>query len=226
MVSRLGPATGIEVFKSAGTLVFGVQLPSQQQGYEKSWVRISRGIEEYARQCVPTEDWPPTSCGRAITAVTDLRATASTGNQWQFDSQIQSCAKVKAHINWFQSTSLDIDSSNSVNEKRLWILRTRLQAPRKESTSWRLSWSWRIIVLTNMTSAEQTQYWDKEKWTAALGSVCWQTQNGVLWWSLRERFFLHSCSARTQSWCQNQSNFFPLTKMTEHIFHTGRDFQI
>ena len=90
-------------------------------------------------------DWPQTSCGRAITTVTELRATASTGNQWQFDSQIQSCAKAKAHINWFQSTSLDNDASNSVNEKRLRILRTRLQAPRKESTSWRLSWSWRIM---------------------------------------------------------------------------------
>ena len=37
--------TGIEVFKSAGTLVIEVQAPSQQPGRSKPWVPISRGIE-------------------------------------------------------------------------------------------------------------------------------------------------------------------------------------
>ena len=156
-------------------------------------------------------DWPQTSCGRAITAVTELRATASTGNQWQFDSQIQSCAKVKAHINWFQSTSLDIDASNSVNEKRLRILRARLQAPRKESTSWRLSWSWRIMSWRTWQVLSKLSI-ETEMRIAALGCSADKPRMEYC----DDHYgndYLHSCSARTQSWCQNQSNFIPLTKI-------------
>ena len=36
----------IEVFKSAGALVIGIQVPSQHTGSKKSWVRISGGSEE------------------------------------------------------------------------------------------------------------------------------------------------------------------------------------
>ena len=39
---KIGPATGIEVFKSAGTFVVEVQVPSQQPGNSKSWMRISQ----------------------------------------------------------------------------------------------------------------------------------------------------------------------------------------
>ena len=52
---EIGPVTEIEVFESAGALVLEVQGPSQQQGHVKSWVRISRGIEQYARQSVPEQ---------------------------------------------------------------------------------------------------------------------------------------------------------------------------
>ena len=44
---KIGPVTGIDVSKSAGTLVIAVQVRSQQTGNSKSWVRISRGIEQY-----------------------------------------------------------------------------------------------------------------------------------------------------------------------------------
>ena len=52
---KIGPVTGIEEFKSAGTLVIEVLVPSQQPGNSKSWVRVTRGIEQYARQCIPAE---------------------------------------------------------------------------------------------------------------------------------------------------------------------------
>ena len=52
---KIGPATGIEVSKSAGTLVIEVQIPSQQLENEKAWVRKSRGIDQYARQLILTE---------------------------------------------------------------------------------------------------------------------------------------------------------------------------
>ena len=51
---KIGPVTEIEVFKSAGIWVTEVQVPSQQLGNSKSWVRISRGIEHYARHFIPT----------------------------------------------------------------------------------------------------------------------------------------------------------------------------
>ena len=52
---RIGPVTEIDVFDSAGTLGIEVQVPSRQQGNVKSWVRISRGVEQYAGQFIPKE---------------------------------------------------------------------------------------------------------------------------------------------------------------------------
>ena len=46
---KIGLVTEIEVFKSAGALVKEVQVPSRQRGNVKSWVRVSRGLEQYAR---------------------------------------------------------------------------------------------------------------------------------------------------------------------------------
>ena len=50
---KIGPATGIEAFESAGALVIEVQVLSRQQEHVKSWVRMSQGVEHYARQYVP-----------------------------------------------------------------------------------------------------------------------------------------------------------------------------
>ena len=58
---KFGPVTGIEVFKSAGTLVAEVQVPSQQPGNSKSWVRISRGNSTLRTTICNSRDWPPTS---------------------------------------------------------------------------------------------------------------------------------------------------------------------
>ena len=52
---EIGPVTEIEVFESAGALVLEVQGPSLQQGHVKSWVRISEGIEQHARQSIPEQ---------------------------------------------------------------------------------------------------------------------------------------------------------------------------
>ena len=52
---RIGRVAGIEVFNSAGTLVIQVFVPLRQPGTSKSWVRMSRRTEQYARQFTPTE---------------------------------------------------------------------------------------------------------------------------------------------------------------------------
>ena len=52
---KIGPVTGIEVFKSAQNLVKEVQAPPQQPRNSASWVRKSREIEKYAPQIIPTE---------------------------------------------------------------------------------------------------------------------------------------------------------------------------
>ena len=76
---KIGPVTLSEVFKSAGTLVTELQVPSQF-GNLKSWVRISRGLDKHARHCLPTEtdhqnseaasSQQPRSCGRPRAQVT------------------------------------------------------------------------------------------------------------------------------------------------------------
>ena len=84
---RIQPVTGIEVFKSAGNMVIELQVPSQQPGISKSWVRISRGTKQHARFFIPTETdlW-----SRVITAISLLPTTASTGNRWTFASEVHS----------------------------------------------------------------------------------------------------------------------------------------
>ena len=49
---KIGLVTGIEVFESAGALVLEVEVPSRQQGHVKSWVRVSRGVEQHARHLI------------------------------------------------------------------------------------------------------------------------------------------------------------------------------
>ena len=72
--------TEIEVFKSARTLAIKAQVPSRQEGSFKSWVRKSRGMEQYTRQFIFTEtdhqnleaasSQQSTSCGRPRAQVT------------------------------------------------------------------------------------------------------------------------------------------------------------
>ena len=118
---KIGPATGIAMSKSARTLVIGVQVPSQQPGNTKYCVRISRRIEQNARQYNYYRDWPPKSWNRITTAINTLWATASTRNKWNFVNQFSRCAKNKAFIIWFHSASLELVPSWSINQHRLWI---------------------------------------------------------------------------------------------------------
>ena len=133
---QVGPVTAIDVFKSARTLVIEVHVPSQQPGNSKSWMRRSRGTEQYARQFIPTEtdhqhleaasSQQSRSCGRP-------RAQETGGN-----SRVgESFAKAKGYIRWFQSASLEIDPGKSVNQKGLRI-RKHLQALHEDPTTYRL----------------------------------------------------------------------------------------
>ena len=49
---KVGPLTGIEVFESAGASVEEVQVSHQRPEQVKSWVRISRGVDQHARQLI------------------------------------------------------------------------------------------------------------------------------------------------------------------------------
>ena len=80
---------------------------------------------------------------------------------------ISSCAKAKAHINWFQSTSLEIDSSKKRSPEKdcefvpifKHFTKTRLHGGCHEADGAVR----RDHVLTNVPSA------NKEKWIDALG---------------------------------------------------------
>ena len=48
----IGPLTEIRVFESIGTWVTKVLVLPRQPGNLKSWMRISRGIEQHARQFI------------------------------------------------------------------------------------------------------------------------------------------------------------------------------
>ena len=52
---KIGPVTRIEVFESARVLLIEVQVPSRQPEHVKSRERISRGIEQFARQHIPKD---------------------------------------------------------------------------------------------------------------------------------------------------------------------------
>ena len=47
---KLGAVTGVEAFISTRILFTEVPTPSREPGNTKSWVRISRGVEQHARQ--------------------------------------------------------------------------------------------------------------------------------------------------------------------------------
>ena len=76
--SREDRASGIKIFAYTGTLVTEVPVPSRQPGNLKSWVCVSRGIEQCARQFVPT-DTAHQNCGAV------------------FSPQSSSCARLRAH---------------------------------------------------------------------------------------------------------------------------------
>ena len=73
---KIGPVAGIEVCKSAGIFMIEIQVPSKQLVNSKSWVRVPRGSEHYARQFIPTGTDHPnsgavfslqlSSCGRPL----------------------------------------------------------------------------------------------------------------------------------------------------------------
>ena len=114
---KIGPVTAIDVFKSAGTLVIEVHVPSQQPGNSKSWMRRSRGTEQYARQFIPTET------DHQHLEVASSQQSICCGGDREHRKQVEiresekSFAKAKGYIRWFQSASLEIDPGKSVNQR-------------------------------------------------------------------------------------------------------------
>ena len=221
--------TGIEVFQSAGTLAIEVKIPSQQSGNMKCWVRISRGIEQYARQFIPSETDHPNleaaasqqsiSCGRP-------RAQGIGGNS---TVRYERCAKAKAYINCSQSTSLEIGPSNNVTQKGWWI-RTHLPALHEHLATSRLSWIRRSSTVGSCFDkhakcwANSVLVHRKMDWCTE--SFYWQTRNGVLWGSWRnDFFFLHSCQCKDKVMVPQSIQLFLykeiLMSWKEPVFHTG-----
>ena len=197
--------------KSTRTLTTNKNLEVLGANIMKNWAIRTRSCSH--------RDWAPKSWSRVITAINQLRATAGTRNIWKIACQIKSCATAKAKICWFQSTSLEVDPSNSVYQKKeLWIrphskhvTKILRHASCHESDGIN-RWD---HVLTNMPSAEQTQNWDKEKLIDAL----W-TRNDCL----------RPCNKKAQPWCQNQSNIIFFERETLALERThipqGQLFQI
>ena len=95
-----------------------VQIPSQQTGNSKFWVRISRGIEHHARLFILTEIDHPNPEAASSQQSISCGVTASTGNMRKFASQIQSCANTEVFFSiCFSQRVLEIDTSKSVNPK-------------------------------------------------------------------------------------------------------------
>ena len=109
--------------------------------------------------------------------------------------------------------------AEALTKKGLWF-RPHLQAFHEDSKTHTLTCSWRSI-----TSESCFNKHAKCRAHSALGqrkvdwctwSFYWKIQNGVLWGSPRNHH-LHSCRARTHSWCHNQSNVVVFHKETVEL---------
>ena len=139
-----GPATGIEVFDSVGTLVTEAHVLSRQPGKSRSWVRISRGLEQHARQLIYFTEIEHPNSGAVFSPQSSSWGRAQT--QGEHLLWTRSCAKAKAYTHWFQSTRLENNLSKSTAQKGLWILQ-HLWALHEHFTTRRLSWSWRSSTM-------------------------------------------------------------------------------
>ena len=112
----IGPVAGTEGFESAGSWVFEVQVSSQQPGYTKSWVRKSRGIEQYTRQIAPTEaDHHNSGAASSQQSVSCGRQQAqTTGGQSPVTEKL--CQSQKNISIGFKLTRLDNPSKNTTQK--------------------------------------------------------------------------------------------------------------
>ena len=142
---KIGPVTGIEVFKSAGTLVIEVQVPSQQPGESKSCVRISPGIEARAEQFILT-----------VTDHQNLEASDREHRKPKLVSNgFRQLVPAKA------STKRDCEFVDISKHSR-----KNLRHAGCHESDGAVRWG---HVSTNMPRTEQTLYRDKEKWIDAFG---------------------------------------------------------
>ena len=161
-MSRSDRVTGIEVFKSAGTVVIEVQVPSQRVGNTKSWAQISRGIEQNAPQPHLTgtdhqiseaaTSLPSTSCGRP-------RAQETVGNS---PVRCEAAPKPKPiSIGWSQ---------------RVWKLIPAKALNKRDCAFVHISKHFTKILRYEFGMKLQTcqvlsklRNWDRKKWIDALG---------------------------------------------------------
>ena len=210
---KIGPVTGIEVFKLAG--IWGLK-------YKYRHNQEIRGLGcEYHEELNTHDNFFPQRLTTHILKPCHQQSTSCGGDREHKKRVEIRPVSFKAAPNpklvsiWFQSRVWKLISAKGGNHKGLWI-RAHLQA-HKDSTSWRSSWSWRNSTMGSC-SDKHAKCWAN----SVLGqgrvdwctwSFCWETQNGVLWGSKRNDY-LHSCSTRSQSRCENQSNFIFFDKDT------------
>ena len=172
---------------------------------------------QHARQFIPSE-----------TDHTNLEAASSKqkiscGRPWAQETgehlpvRFLSCARAEASINWFQSASLEIDPSKSVNHNGLWI-RRNLQAVHEDPKTDRLSWIRRSSTMGSCfdkhakcwANSELGQRQDRKWRTVRIKAVRLftfvQYKDTVMVPESFQLFYLKE---------------IPLT-WKEHVFHTGR----
>ena len=79
-------------------------------------MRKTRSTDQYARPYF-YRDGPPDFWSHAITAMIELRATASTTDKWALGSKRDSWARAKTCNNWIQSTRLENTPSNNTTRR-------------------------------------------------------------------------------------------------------------
>ena len=157
---KIGPVTGIEVLKSAGTLVIEVQVPSQQPGNKKAWVRKSRGIDQYARQLILTET--DHQHPEAVPSQQSMTCGRPQGNWWKFASHIQRPKLTSIGLSqrvWKLMPAETFTQRDSEFEHISWHVTKILRHGDSHEADGAVRWD---HVLANIPSAEQTLYWKKE----------------------------------------------------------------
>ena len=160
---KIGPVTGFEVFVSSGTLVKEVQVPSRQPGNLKSWARISRALEQSARQFTLTDtDSRNSGAARSPQSTSFGRPRAQTTGG-------HSLSQSRSWFDWIQS-NCEIGNISKHFTKIL-----RYGGCQEADGGLR-----RTHVLTRIEDAGQTQKIGTKKIGLTLSVVLPTNQNGAL----------------------------------------------
>ena len=198
---KIGPVTGIEDSKSAGTLV--IEVHKLKNTHDNSFLKILN--TKILEPCFRRRQYA--AGDREHKEQVDIRQSDIKLRQSQSPDQLVS-------VNEFGNQSTKKDSEFvRISKHFTKILRRTGCHESKDQYDGIMFWQACQVL-------SKTQNWNKRKLDWCAQSFYWQTQNEELWGSKRNDV-LHSCITRTQSWCYNQSN--PILKeiplrWKEHVY--------